>query len=80
MSLKLSSPLWNGLGLAGKDPVSYLETKMMFLYPDTEKDKPSLLTLSKRDHTLPVAVMKCPEKKKKKKQLVEDRVYDGSQF
>lgn len=41
-------PPWNALDLAGKDPASYSETWMLFIYLDTEKDKLKLSTLSER--------------------------------
>lgn len=48
MSLMLSVPLWNGLDLAGKNPASYSETWVLFIYLDREKDKLKLSTLSER--------------------------------
>lgn len=48
MSLMLSVPPWNGLDLAGKDPASYSETWVLFIYLNREKDKLKLSTLSER--------------------------------
>lgn len=48
MSLMLSVPLWNGLDLTGKNPSSYSETWVLFIYLDREKDKLKLSTLSER--------------------------------
>lgn len=73
ISLVLSVPLWKGLDLSGKHPASYLETCMVFIYLDTEKDKLKLPTLSQRTTAkpsmvngyvvvpVPVAVIQHPE-------------------